>query len=222
MRSSVPPHARRQPIWSTALNSRESITIIVDRNLNDVPAYVDLERGSVVVAESQLDDEGGLLDIIAQGMAALSPQRPQLAVVRSEVAEVRPAPAPVTVPNKPHETPRANLRLVQPSAGTAACLPGCEYSHSHSAVGDVCRTTVGAVDLHGIVGRDERLSVSVDRFQDALGTTPAVVAVGHLIGGRAQDPQELTPAGARALAAQLLAAADLAEQANKNGSRQTA
>jgi len=212
MRSIVTTNTRSRSAWSSALDRHPSITIEVDRAMAD-RGRVYHDAGTIVLNDSVLDTDH-VFEMVSEAIRLLADQRPALRVV----GEPDSTPAAPAQTSEPAEVSRPTLRLVKPATARTACLPGCEYSADHDGDGDVCSATVGAVDA----GRDEQLSVTVYRFQDQTGAAPAVVAVGHLVGGRAEDPQELTPVGARELAAQLLAAADLAEQANKNRARQTA
>lgn len=215
---------RTVPVWSDTLRDRGLVTIFVNSSLGEgQPGFIDRALNAIHVNATLLDDEDTLRDAVTAGFTALAPKRPQLAVVREHSSDpVESAPTAEPAPEPTAERPV--LHLVRPEAD---CLAGCEHAAERATDrdGHLCSATVGAVDLRGQADRREQLSVSVERYQDDVeGAHSTTVAIGHMLGNRADEPHEMSPMAARALAAQLLAAADLAEQTNRQQgrSRQTA
>lgn len=230
MRSIVAP--KLAPTWSSALHATGQLTI----NLVPASEFTDggHEAGTHAIwnlgtgtlwlnTEALGDDEAidGYIHQMLHGVAAK--HRPKLSVV-GKPAHINPAELTSTVAQTEQPSTRPALRLVRPAVA-APCLEGCEYRADRvsddASGGHTCSVTTGVV---GTSRSDESAAVSVDRFQDGdEGTRAAVVSLGSTVNGRTQDPQEMTPAAARALAARLLEAADLAEQVNQEDrSRRTA
>jgi len=222
----MPPIVRPNPFpsWSSALHATQRFAIFVSPSSKfedrTSAGTWDREKGVMWLNADLLGDDALIDEYVRHVLVGIADyHRPNLTVAGKPAAARTASQQPTTV-RAEQPIGRPALRLVAAPNLPAACLAGCEYSSSRAhdnAQGEhLCSTTLGRVETRA---KGTEVYVSVDRYQGtgaSKGVDPAMVAMGRVTAGCVPgEPEEMTPAAARALAARLLEAADLAERANR-------